>query len=221
MLKDLTADVRKEITDEAVLNKVNPLLAQIEQLHLSTKDELTAVREESVKSRTTLRKAEGEIVDLKVKVDTNGDDTELKAAQQKIVDLTKFQKQIFGEKKVTLADKVKKYQSHKSFETVKGNLGLLTKTEKDAEDKDQIVIDVESMDDEAVNKSLGKFIEYENIKVFGEVEPKIDPITKKPVVPKIAPVVDPDKVDLVDMAKNDPKKFAEYRKNERAKNTVY
>jgi len=216
MLKDITADVRKEITDEAVLNKVNPLLAQIEQLHLSTKDELTAVRDESVKTRTTLRKAEGEIVDLKVKVDTNGDDTELKEAQQKIVDLTTFQKQIFGEKKITLADKVKKYQTHESFETVKGNLGLLTKTEKDAEGKDQIVIDVDSMDDAAVNNSLGKFIEYENIEVFGEKEPEIDPVTKKPVIPKIQTPEDPDKIDRKQQAKDDPKAFAEYRK-ERAK----
>ena len=211
MLKDLTADVRKQITDEAVLNLVNPLLAKIENLHFSTKDELTAVREESVKTRTTLRKAEGDIVDLQVKLDTNGDDTELKDAQAKIVELTTFQKQIFGEKKITLADKVKKYQSNENFEKVKGNLGLITKTEKDAEGKDQIIFDIDAMDDSAVNTSLGKVYEYEGIGVLGTPkEPEIDPITKKPVVPKVQTPEDPSKIDRIKQAKEEPKEYEKW-----------
>jgi hypothetical protein len=211
-LKELTADVRKQITDEAVLNMVNPLLAKIENLHFSTKDELTAVREEAVNNRTTLRKAEGDIVDLQAKLEKNGDDTELKEAQAKILELTQFQKQIFGEKKLTLADKVKKYQSNENFEKVKGNLNLLTKTEKDAEGKDKIVFDIDAMDDSAVNTSLGKFIEYEGIGVLGETKaPEIDPVTKKPVVPKIGAKGENEPIDRVKQAKEDPEGYAKYR----------
>ena len=200
-IKEKLAKIREVVGDDKA-GEISPFLSEIQSEFISLDNDNKANIRESMGRKDKLRAQENEIHDLKADNDTLKDDTKIKALQTENDTLKAFQTQVHGDTRKNLIARVESYKENEKFAEVRDNLGLATKTEK-IEGKDVIVFDPESMDAAAVSHSLGKIMEYESLKVFGENgDGPID--SNAPNAIRDKTVVKTDDVDLVKLVKTDP-----------------
>jgi hypothetical protein len=211
-IKGNIAEIRKVLGEENA-EKVNNILSDIQSAYISVDADNKANVRESMGRKEKIREQADKISDLEDRVEKLSDTTKFKELETENIALKTFQKQVQQKSKQTLIDKVKLYSADESFAKVKDMVGLATKTEPDADGKDQIVFDVDSMDDSGVNASLGKIIEYETIGVLGKVDPNGDPKPRdsKPNQQVNVKIEDPNKIDRKVQAKEDPEGYKKYR----------
>lgn len=200
-IKEKLAKIREVIGNDKA-GEISPYLSEIQAEFISLdSDNRTNIRE-SMGRKDKIRVQENELHDLKAENDTLKDDTKIKELQTENDTLKSFQKQVHGDTRKNLIARVESYKDNEKFAEVRDNLGLATKTEK-VDNKDVIVFDPESMDANAVNHSLGKIMEYESLKVFGENgEDKI--IDSSKTTPFREKVVKAGDVKIDELAKTDP-----------------
>lgn len=202
-ITDKIAQLRKVIGEEKAA-EVSPLLSEIQTRFISVESDNKANISESMGRKDKIRTHEATISDQKAQIEKLGDETAFNDLKKENVELKTFQTQVHGDTRKNLITRVESYKDNEKFAEVRDNLGLATKAAKDTEGKDILVFDPESMDAAAVTHSLGKIMEYESLKVFGENGTQtIDSPGPDGIIKKTVKKTDGE-VDIVALAKSDP-----------------
>lgn len=193
-INEIVAQVVQKVPEES-RTAVEGMLKQVERSYAAMAEDVRIANSESKERRLKLRDAEQKLSEFETEVEKLKNDTTVSELTKQVESLKGFQSQVFKQNRDAFRAKIETYTKHPAFEKVAPILGIPKKDDK---------LDIDGMDDSAIQAGFSKLTEYEQLGVFdGQKQ------TRNTPVPKIEGGGEPNPIEL---AKSNPEAYAEYRK---------
>jgi len=183
---------------EGTPESVKTQLKDIERSYLSLVDDLTSANSESKQRKIKIRQLSTELDDSKLQIESLGNDEELTRLKTENENYKVEIKEVHTERRQKFEEAYKSISTHESFDKIKD---YLPKVEKEGD-----VLKFSDLTIQQISTGLTEINKFQQAGLFGD----------KKKIKTFVPLTEEGKeVDVVKMALEDPKAYAEHRKKRR------